>query len=261
MPAIRYTFSAADIMSDELRAALRRRLHEIVGIVLLSLAGIAALALATWSVQDPSFSHATTAPVRNTLGLTGAISADLMMQLLGVATVALLFPLAAWGWRLLTHRTLDRERSRMMLWVVATLAAAGFASCLPASKAWPLPTGLGGVIGDALLRLPAWVFGAPLSGATRFVVAVVIGMMALTAIALAAGFGWHEEIEEEAEKKKKRARKPKAAAKDAEAEPAAPEEPEEQAEPRSLVSLGWLYHGLYALKARLMLLPWMLISL
>jgi len=62
-----------------------------------------------------------------------------------------------------------------------------------------------GVIGDALLRLPAWVFGAPLSGATRFVVAVIIGMMALATIALAAGFGWHDEIEQEAEKKPKRA--------------------------------------------------------
>ena len=110
MPAIRYTFSAADILSDELRAALRRRMHEIIGVALLGVAGIAAIALATWSVQDPSLSHATNAPVRNMLGLPGAISADLMMQLLGIATIALLFPVAAWGWRLLTHRPLDRER-------------------------------------------------------------------------------------------------------------------------------------------------------
>ncbi|MEN3381139.1 MAG: segregation ATPase FtsK/SpoIIIE, family, partial [Hyphomicrobiales bacterium] len=259
MSAIRYTFSAADILSEELRAALRRRLHEIIGVTLLALAGIAALALASWSVQDPSLSHATNAPVRNTLGLMGAISADLMMQLFGIATVALLFPLAAWGWRLLTHRTLDRERSRLVLWIAATLAAAAFASCLPASKAWPLPTGLGGVIGDALLRLPAWMFGAPLSGATRFVVAVVIGMMALTAIALAAGFGWHGEIEEEVQKKPKRTRKPKAA-KEAEAEPAEAEE-QEEVEPRALVSLGWLYHGLYSLKAQLILLASALFNL
>ena len=39
MPAVRYTFSAADLMSDELRAALRRRLHEIIGLVVLGLAG------------------------------------------------------------------------------------------------------------------------------------------------------------------------------------------------------------------------------
>ena len=121
MPAMRYTLSAADLMSDELRAALRRRLHEIIGLVVLGLAGIAAIALATWSVQDPSLSHATNAPVRNMLGLGGAISADLMMQLLGIATVALLFPFSAWGWRLLTHRPLDRARARTILWIVGAL--------------------------------------------------------------------------------------------------------------------------------------------
>src|SRR6185369_13369143 len=64
MPAMRYTFSAADMLSDELRAALRRRLSEIIGAALIAIAGIAALALATWSVQDPSLSHATPARPR-----------------------------------------------------------------------------------------------------------------------------------------------------------------------------------------------------
>src|SRR5947208_14285339 len=106
MPAIRYTFSAADMLSDELRAALRRRLHEIVGAAVIAVAGIAALALATWSVQDPSLSHATNAPVRHMLGLPGAIGADPMMQLRGIATIAYLLPLAGLVWRVLTHRPL-----------------------------------------------------------------------------------------------------------------------------------------------------------
>ena len=191
MPAVRYTLSTADFVSDELRAAFRRRMHEIIGVALLLVAGAAAVALATWSVQDPSLSHATNAPVRNMLGLPGAIGADLMMQLLGIATVAFLFPVAAWGWRLLTHRTFDREKTRLAVWVFAALAAAGFASCLSPSKAWPLPSGLGGVVGDAILRVPAWVFGAPLFGSARFMVALFIGAVAFTALAFAAGFGWH----------------------------------------------------------------------
>src|SRR2546421_2691380 len=251
MPAMRYTFSAADMLSDELRAALRRRLHEIIGVALIAVAGIAAVALATWSVQDPSLSHATNAPVRNMLGLPGAIGADLMMQLLGIATIAFLFPVAAWGWRLLTHRPLDRERARLVLWIAGAIAAAGFASCLPPSKAWPLPTGLGGVIGDALLRVPAWVFGAPLSGVPRFSIAIVVGIAAFATLALAAGFGWHyAEDDEEIEKAPKK--KAKADAKEAD---------EEDAEPRSFVSLGWLYHFLYALKARIALLPLLLLEL
>jgi DNA segregation ATPase FtsK/SpoIIIE, S-DNA-T family len=260
LPAIRYTFSAADILPDEWRAALRRRLHEIIGLALLSLAGIAAIALATWSVQDPSLSHATNAPVRNMLGLGGAISADLMMQLLGIATIAFLFPLAAWGWRLLTHRELDRERARFVLWFIGAAVAAGFASCLPSSKAWPLPTGLGGVIGDALLRAPAWVFGGPLSGATRFIIAIILGLAAFALLALAAGFGWRKTDEdEEVEETEKPVRK-KAAKKEAPAEEEESEEYAEEREKRSFVSLGWLYHFLYSVKARLALLPMLLMD-
>ena len=42
------------LLSGHLGAMLRRRLREFGGIALLSLAMMAALALATWSVHDPS---------------------------------------------------------------------------------------------------------------------------------------------------------------------------------------------------------------
>ena len=178
--------------------------------------------------------------------------------MLGIATIAFLFPVAAWGWRLVTHRPLDRERTRLVLWILGALAAAGFASCLPPSKAWPLPTGLGGVVGDALLRAPAWLFGAPLSGAPRFTVAIVIGIAAFVALALAAGFGWRRDADDEAdEAPAKPARK---AAKETKAEQHDDDE-EEPAEKRSFVSLGWLYHLGYSVKAHLALLPSMLIGL
>jgi DNA segregation ATPase FtsK/SpoIIIE, S-DNA-T family len=260
--AIRYTLAAGDLLSDELRAALRRRLSELMGAALLAIAALAALALATWSVQDPSLSHATNAPVRNMLGLTGAIGADLMMQLFGLATIALLIPIAAWGWRLITHRALTRERTRLILWIVGALIAASFASCLPPSKAWPLPTGLGGVVGDALLRAPAWVFGAPLSGVTRLTIGILIGIAAVIALLLAAGFGW-QQIEENEQQDEARPKRKKKAAKveQAQQEEAEEAEAEPEREPRSFVSLGWLYHFLYSLKTRLALLPSLLLGL
>ena len=73
----------------------------------------------------------------------------------------LILPIAVWGWRMLTHRTFDREALRLGCWILCTVIAAGFASCWPHSGAWPLPTGLGGVVGDALVRAPAVVFGPP----------------------------------------------------------------------------------------------------
>ena len=113
----------------------------------------------TWSVQDPSLSHATSRAIRNIVGYPGAIGADLLMQILGLGAIMLILPVAVWGWRMLTHRTFDREALRLGCWILCTVIAAGFASCWPHGGAWPLPTGLGGVVGDALVRAPAVVFG------------------------------------------------------------------------------------------------------
>jgi S-DNA-T family DNA segregation ATPase FtsK/SpoIIIE len=166
---------------------LRRRLREAGGIALISLAILAALALATWSVADPSLSHATDAPVRNLLGLPGAVAADLLMQLFGLGSLALLLPIAVWGYRLLGHRPLDHERLRIVVWLLGTVLSAAFASCLPRSNHWPLPSGLGGVIGDALLRLPDALLQITLVRSHHFAAAVALGIAAFAAFAFAAG--------------------------------------------------------------------------
>ena len=88
---------------------LRRRVTEFGGVALIVLSALMAVALATWSVQDPSFSHATDQPVRNLLGTPGAIGADLLMQLFGLASTVLVLPVAVWGWRITTHRPFDQR--------------------------------------------------------------------------------------------------------------------------------------------------------
>ena len=104
MPAVRQGFYPAALLPDDLRGALRRRAQELGGLALIAVAGSICVALATWSVQDPSLSHATAARVRNILGAPGAVAADLLIQLMGVAAIALIVPVGVWGWRLLTHR-------------------------------------------------------------------------------------------------------------------------------------------------------------
>jgi S-DNA-T family DNA segregation ATPase FtsK/SpoIIIE len=158
-------------LSDELRAGLRRRARELSGLAMLAGGAALGLALATWSSRDPSLTHATNGPVRNLLGFPGASAADVLMQLLGLAAVALVIPVAIWGWRLLSRRPLGRERLRVFAWLLGFLATATFASCLPATASWPLPSGLGGVLGDALLRLPEKLLGAPLGPFGRVVFA------------------------------------------------------------------------------------------
>ena len=191
MPAIDRSLDAVAFISEHFRDILRRRFNELAGLALIILALLGAVALATWSVQDPSLSHATQTPVHNLLGFPGAIFADLAMQLLGLASVLLLLPEALLGWRLLSHRPLG-EKWRGLIWIVATLFAAAFASTLPRIGSWPLPTGLGGVFGDALLRLPAMISGMPLTGLSLIVAAVLLGFAAAATLVLSTGFAWRQ---------------------------------------------------------------------
>jgi S-DNA-T family DNA segregation ATPase FtsK/SpoIIIE len=237
MPAIERVIPIVGQLPASIREALARRLRELAGLGLLSFSGVAAAALMTWSVQDPSLSHATSRSIRNIVGYPGAIGADLLMQILGLGAIMLVLPLAIWGWRMVTHRHFDREALRLACWILCTIIAAGFASCWPHGGAWPLPTGLGGVVGDALVRAPAMVFGPP-GLAYRLVLGFILGAAMIATLLVAGGFG--------------------ARARDEELTPIEDDDaPFVEEENRGSVSLGWLVHAIMSAKARL----WRLLTL
>ena len=191
MRTIRRSPPPADAVSEVLREFARRRAVELVGLGLVIGAAAAAAALATWSVNDPSFNHAIKGPVRNALRYPGAVFADLSMQIFGLGVIAILLPVAVWGWRLMRARRLERLQLRLALWIIGSGAATAVASALPPTARWPLPTGLGGVVGDALLgalRAVTGLASAPSSAVIGFVCAGV-AILSLTA---ACAFGADE---------------------------------------------------------------------
>jgi len=148
----------------------------------------------------------------------------------------MILTVAVWGWRMMTHRHFDREALRLTCWLLCTVFASGFASCWQHGGSWPLPTGVGGVVGDALFRAPAVVFG-PVGFIYRFVLGTIFcALMAVTFI-VACGYG----------------AKPKeryAEIEDIDDEPF--EEADEEKDRRSFsVSLGWFVHGVMSTKARI----------
>ena len=181
------TYSAIHYIPEPVREFVAKRCAELTGLTLLASCASLALALLTWSVQDPSYNHATSGPTRNLLGSVGAVSADLVMQMLGLASIAALIPLICWGWRLVTARCLERPRLRIALWFVGTIATAAVLSLLPITDRWPLPSGLGGVAGDAVLALPR-KFGDG-SGLPMLLAGAVSAAISLLAMSAASGFG------------------------------------------------------------------------
>ena len=163
-----------DWIPDPVREFAARRAAETTGLALVAGAAACAAALATWSVQDPSFNHATQAPTRNLLGAPGAIVADLAMQLFGLAIIAVLLPPTVWGVRLIAGRSIPGRWWRIAFWIVGCCAAAAMLSALPRADRWPLPGGLGGAVGDVLLTAAKNLIGSiskPMAGAASFVFA------------------------------------------------------------------------------------------
>ncbi|WP_244476314.1 DNA translocase FtsK 4TM domain-containing protein, partial [Methylobacterium sp. Leaf88] len=159
MRSLRRSASPYDTFVDSFRPFLAKRMTELGGLVLFAGATALTVALATWSIDDPSLNHATDHPAHNVLGTGGAVVSDLAMQLLGLGSLAFVLPPALWGIQLMRTRALPRGGLRLTLWIIGFFAASAVASALPSTARWPLPTGLGGVAGDALMHAARTMLG------------------------------------------------------------------------------------------------------
>ncbi len=132
-------------------AFVRRRLAEIAGGALLLFALAYLLSVLTVYESDPSFSRAIDGPTRNLMGPIGAFVGDFALQGLGLAAIVFVLAPAAWGWKLIRDRRLDRWWLKITLLPFAALLAAGACAAIPSSGQWPWIAGMGGFSGRLLL--------------------------------------------------------------------------------------------------------------
>ncbi len=125
------------------------------GLLLVVVLAAVWTSMVSWSVADPSLTHATDGPIRNALGAPGAIIADLFLQTLGLAAAAALLPPMMWSVELLTAQHIANLRTKATYYPLAILGLAGAVSALPNSPTWPIQRGYGGILGDAIFDFTA----------------------------------------------------------------------------------------------------------
>jgi len=131
------------------------------------------LALATFSISDPSLSNATPRGVENWMGPLGAIIADFLLQAIGGASLLAVPPLVIWGAVAAARGAeyVPEEKTpldvviRFIIGPISFALIAGALALAPTPAGWPFMVGLGGLVGDwigagaagvaALARLPA----------------------------------------------------------------------------------------------------------
>jgi S-DNA-T family DNA segregation ATPase FtsK/SpoIIIE len=170
-----------------LTAFIVRQALALAGFAIFLGLALAIAALATWNVADPSFSYATDNEPSNLLGHAGAAFADLMMQFLGLSSLVALLPLLAVALALISGRRFNRIPARLAAWGGGTLLASASLGCFPAPFTWPIPNGIGGVIGDMILRFPALFVGAYPTGMLATILGLVFAVPAVWLLLFASG--------------------------------------------------------------------------
>ncbi|MBW6424006.1 DNA translocase FtsK [Rhizobium sp. XQZ8] len=229
-----------------LTAFVWRQTMALVGFAIFLGLGLAVAALATWNVADPSFSYATDNTPANLLGRAGATFADLMMQFFGLASIVALLPVLAFALALISGRKYDRVPARLAAWGGGTLLASATLGCFPAPLTWPIPNGIGGVIGDMILRFPALFVGAYPTGMVATVLGCIFTLPCAYLMLFASGL-IGEALEEESEDEDKPVAAVKARPRREEVE----EEDEEEGGFGNFLAFGALAHYWYTAQARL----------
>ncbi|MDS7598179.1 DNA translocase FtsK [Agrobacterium tumefaciens] len=170
-----------------LTAFFMRQIMALGGFTLLALIALGIAALATWNVADPSLSYATANQPTNLLGHGGAIFADIMMQFFGLSSILSMLPVLAWAIILIAGRRFNRVPARLVAWIAGTFVGAASLGCFPAPVTWPLPNGIGGVIGDMILRFPALFIGSYPTGTVATVLGALFALPATWLMLFAAG--------------------------------------------------------------------------
>ncbi len=170
-----------------LSAFVWRQVQALLGLTIFLGLALAIAALSTWNVSDPSLSYASSGEPKNILGYPGAVFADLFMQFFGLASVIALLPVVAWGLAMVSGRRFSRVPQRAAAWLGGAILASAALACIPGPVTWPLPTGLGGVFGDMILRFPALFTGAYPTGVFATVLGCIIAVPAAWLMVFSAG--------------------------------------------------------------------------
>jgi S-DNA-T family DNA segregation ATPase FtsK/SpoIIIE len=108
------------------------------------------ICLLSYNPMDPSLNGATSTNVTNTGGYTGAVLADLTLQVLGLASALLVLVPGAWGVKMIYGQTISYSWLRFCLLIVSLVFMSTLLDSMETPESWPLARGLGGAIGSMI---------------------------------------------------------------------------------------------------------------
>ena len=181
------------LVDAAIQEAIEKRGRELLGLALFALGVMAAMMLASYSPDDPSWMSASDAPVKNWLGHAGAAITAPFIMIIGYGTWAIPAALLTWGGRFVLHWGSDRALTRIIFFPISVAIFSIYASTMAPGSTWEHSFGLGGLFGDTVVG--ALLNILPVAMATGLNLLALVSGLALVAMgAFALGFTRFEVI-------------------------------------------------------------------
>ena len=179
------------LVDQNTQAAIERRGKELLGAILVVLALVVALMLASYSPEDPSWFTASAQPVQNLLGGMGAAIAAPLLVVAGYGAWGLPLMLLVWGVRMVSHRGQERAIERSIYAPIAVAMLSVTAATREAGPGWGQSFGLGGLFGDTVLGSLLGI--VPESGSVSLAMTfLVLAVLTLALLLFVLGFDRQE---------------------------------------------------------------------
>jgi len=161
--------------------ATRHPLKMLGGLALCLASLYISLSLLSHNQADPSLNRATQNAVANYGGYFGAIVSDLVLQILGLASIVLALVPLAWGVKMLCGKKISFLWLRATLLIASLVLCASLFSLFEPPVSWSVTSGLGGSIGavihDTFYKLfKSKLFISALAVTTAVMLSLAFGM-------------------------------------------------------------------------------------
>ncbi|MDA9953244.1 DNA translocase FtsK 4TM domain-containing protein [Planktomarina sp.] len=166
------------LLDASTQAFLERRGVEALGLVILAVGVMFALALASYSTEDSAWIGSGGREIENWAGQIGATISAPLIKIMGLGSWGIPIALVVWGLRLITHLGAERMLMRLIyapiFWALCSL----YAATLNPISSWAHSFSMGGLFGDTVLFMLLQILpGSVALGAN--IVALILGALVL----------------------------------------------------------------------------------
>ena len=166
------------LLDASTQAFLERRGVEALGLVILAVGVMFALALASYSPEDSAWIASGGREIANWAGQIGATISAPLIKIMGLGSWGIPIAFVVWGLRLITHLGADRMLMRLIyapiFWALCSL----YAATLNPISSWANSFSMGGLFGDTVLFMLLQILpGSAALGAN--IVALILGALVL----------------------------------------------------------------------------------